>query len=83
MSTQLRRRAGAAHRLEGGDPWRRVHEDGEPTPTQLEAWCHAVSHLLSDGATPVVPAEVLRAMYRRGGQQRTLAENVHENGGFA
>ncbi|MBF6298035.1 hypothetical protein IU459_10800 [Nocardia amamiensis] len=80
-AVQLRRRVAAAHRMEGGDPWPREHDELPITAAQLTAWAHAAAHILSDGLTPVVPVEILRALWRCGGEERDLAVRVAETGG--
>ncbi|MFI9505620.1 hypothetical protein [Nocardia sp. NPDC052566] len=81
----LRHRAEAAQRLPGGDPWViDLHcDDFRLTGKQLEAWGHAANHIGMDGNTPILPLEVLRALHRRGGADRILAERVYRAGGVA
>lgn len=83
VAEQLRRRADAAHRLPGGDPWRVDRDDEQVTGPQLRAWCAAIQHLTADGVVPVVPLPVLRELYRTGGSARVIAEKVRAAGGFA
>lgn len=78
---RMRRRAEAAHRLEGGDPWPREHDALELSADAVSAWAYAANHLLADGLTPIVPVEVLRELHRRGGQDRAVAVEVYESGG--
>ncbi len=82
-SEHLRRRAEAAHRLWGGDPWLPSYDDSQPTAHQLEAWHQAVNHIVADGLTPMLPVDVLRAMWRAGGPARDAAERVRRAGGVA
>ncbi|MGW3542049.1 hypothetical protein ACWDNI_16100 [Nocardia niigatensis] len=86
MSTvqQLRNRRAAACRMVGGDPWPRQYEsDAEPTAAQLSAWADAANHVAADGLCPVVPREILRLLWKRGGSDRQLAEQIATNGGAA
>jgi hypothetical protein len=84
LAHQLRVRRAAAQRLEGGDPWPRQYgSDSEPTAAQLSAWSDAASHVAADGLCPIVPREVLRLLWKRGGADRQLAEQVAVNGGAA
>lgn len=82
ISTQLHRRAAAARRLPGGDPWPATRELDLSTH-QLEAWSNAVNHIASDGVCPIVPREVLELLWQRGGADRELAEQLAANGGIA
>jgi hypothetical protein len=43
----------------------------------LDGWRDAARHVLSSGRIPVLPIEVRRALYRRGGVERELAEYLH------
>ena len=81
--TQLRRRTCAAQRLEGGDPWPREHEELPLTDDRVSAWASAAQHVLDDGLTPIVPRDVLRELWRRGGPERELAREIYESGGAA
>lgn len=82
---QLRHRRVAARRLPGGDPWTADLHAGELTltPRQLEAWSQAANHIAADGLVPLIPIAVLRALHRRGGEDRELAERIHRSGGVA
>lgn len=71
----LRRRRGASWRIPGGDPWR--YSAPPPTDRQIDGWTAATLHLLDGRLTPLVPAEVRRAWWRRGGSDRALAERMH------
>lgn len=44
----------------------------------LDGWRDAAEHVLASGRTPLLPLEVRRALWRRGGQDRELAERLHE-----
>lgn len=82
LHAQLQRRAMAASRLVGGDPLStservtgRADADRPPLTTkQIDGWSAAARFLLSHDLTPLVPAEVLRALHRRGGADRALVE---------
>jgi hypothetical protein len=43
----------------------------------LDGWRDAAEHLLSNGETPLLPLEVRRGLWRRGGRERRLAELLH------
>ena len=58
----------------------------EPEPLSqrdLAAWAAAIAFLLDCGTTPLPPVEVLRALWRRGGTDRRLAQHVHQLTGGA
>lgn len=85
VAAQLRCRRAAARRLPGGDPWPAgIRQEGLApfSERQIEAWTEAVRHLTSDGMVPMVPVDVLREMWRRGGPERELAREIYESGGF-
>jgi len=45
---------------------------------QVTAWADCARFIMDTaGVVPVVPVEVLRALYRRGGDDRALAEKLH------
>jgi hypothetical protein len=44
----------------------------------IDASAAAARHLLQRGHTPLLEIEVLQALYRRGGDDRALAEELHE-----
>jgi hypothetical protein len=71
VAPQLRRRAAAARRLPGGDPWAAAAGCGRESPSltgrKLAAWSAAISHVGGEGVTPIVPVQVLRALRRGGG----------------
>lgn len=83
------RRRDAAERLAlldcgCADPW--VCRCTQPplTDHQIEGWKSAAERVLGvTGNTPLLPLEVLRALYRRGGQDRALAEQLHAATGGA
>lgn len=86
---QLRRRRAAAARsapLACGcaDPWPCTCTDPPLTAQALDGWAAAARHVLALGRTPLLPVEVLRALHRRGGPDRDLAEALHRaTGGVA
>lgn len=49
----------------------------------MEGWVAAIKHLLELGEIPLAPIEVRRALWRRGGEDRELAELLHEACGEA
>lgn len=52
--------------------------------SQLDGWALAAGYVLATtGQIPMLPVEVLRALYRRGGDDRALAEKLHAAGGAA
>ncbi|WP_156959438.1 hypothetical protein [Nocardia sp. BMG51109] len=79
VPVQLRRRARCAERLPGGDPWLEgLHDDDQvPTARQLSAWSAAAQDIWQSGCTPVVPREVARQLWKRGGADRELVELLH------
>jgi hypothetical protein len=44
----------------------------------LDAGRQAAEDILRSGYVPLLQFEVLRALYRRGGSDRALAEQLHE-----
>ncbi|WP_241011007.1 hypothetical protein [Mycobacterium camsae] len=49
----------------------------------LDGWRDAALHVLAVGQIPLLPIEVRRALWRRGGPDRVLAEKLHEAVGGA
>ena len=49
----------------------------------LDAWAAAAWHILKLGQMPLVPLEVRRALWRRGGRDRELGKLLHERCGGA
>jgi len=47
----------------------------------VDGYRAAARHVLRDGNTPALPIEVLRALWRRGGADRELADELYELGG--
>ena len=62
------------------DPWKcRCRRPDPPlTDHQVDGWRATAQHLLDGGTVPMVPAEVLRRMHRRGGADRRLAQQLWE-----
>lgn len=80
---QLGRRRAAARRLvplDCGcpDPWPCRCTEPPLSEHALDGWRDAAMKLLEADLMPVVPLEVRRALYRRGGADRVLAELLHE-----
>jgi hypothetical protein len=44
----------------------------------IDGWRAAAEHVLATGRIPLLPMEVRRALWRRGGQDRDLAELLHQ-----
>lgn len=47
----------------------------------VDSYRDAALHILSTGFSPLVPLEVLRALHRRGGDDRLLAVELHDRTG--
>lgn len=80
VSGQLDRRRAAACRVPAlrcgcVDPWT-CRCGAEPALTEhyLDGWRDSAHHLLGCGLAPMVPTSILRALWRRGGRDRDLAE---------
>lgn len=56
----------------------RCTEEPSLSDCQLDGWRDAALHLLATDLLPSVPAEVQRALWRRGGADRDLAKQLHE-----
>ncbi|HYQ36847.1 MAG TPA: hypothetical protein VER10_13375 [Mycobacterium sp.] len=52
--------------------------EAPPSDRWVNAGAAAASHLLDIGCTPLLPQKVLCALWRRGGGDRALAENLYE-----
>jgi hypothetical protein len=63
------------------DPWPCRCTEPPVSEDALESWRDAAEHLLATVGMPVVPIEVRRAWYRRGGRDRALAERLHRGCG--
>ncbi|MEZ0382175.1 hypothetical protein [Mycobacterium sp. pW045] len=82
----LTRRREAAQRLAilstgCADPWPTEHPSIPLTDNQLDMWRWTVEHLEAEGLAPLLNLEARRALWRRGGADRALAERL--NGGEA
>lgn len=82
----LTRRRKAAQRLvplDCGcpDPWPCRCTDPPLSNRMIDAGRDAATHILDGGHVPLLEIEVLRALWRRGGADRALAERLHELGG--
>lgn len=80
VSGHLDRRRAAACRVPAlhcgcADPWT-CRCGAEPTLTEhyLDGWRDSAHHLLGCGLAPMMPTPILRALWRRGGRDRDLAE---------
>lgn len=63
------------------DPWP-CHCTRPPLSKRtVDGYRAAARHVLRDGNTPALPLEVLRALWRRGGPDRELADELYELGG--
>ena len=84
MGVQWRRRRQSSYRLPPlhcgcKDPWPcRCAEPPALTDRVLDGWRDAGLHLLTEGWVPLLPIEVCRALWRRGGADRKLAELLDE-----
>jgi hypothetical protein len=47
----------------------------------LDGWAVAARRVLADGCMPLLPIEVRRGLWRRGGADRELAERLHRGCG--
>jgi hypothetical protein len=86
LRSQLRRRRQAAARsvpLDCGcpDPWPCRCSDPPLTDAAVDGWRDAAEHVLAAGHMPLLPLEIRRALYRRGGLDRELAERLHRGCG--
>lgn len=83
------RRRSAAQRmvpLECGcqpDPWLCRCTEPPLSDMAIDGWSDAARHVLAVGRMPLVPLEVRRALYRRGGADRELAQTLHAGCGGA
>lgn len=82
LRSQLQRRRQAAARsipLDCGcrDPLCRC---SEPPLTEhaIDSWRDSALHILRTGNMPVLPIEARRALWKRGGSDRVLAELLHD-----
>jgi hypothetical protein len=59
------------------DPWPCRCTEPPLTDQMIDAGRDAALHILDRGEIPLLEIEVLRALYRRGGVDRGLAEMLH------
>ncbi|KLO29576.1 hypothetical protein ABH37_13255 [Mycobacterium haemophilum] len=79
----MRRRREAACRsvpLDCGceDPWPCRCTDPPLSDHALDGWRDAALRVLFGGHVPLLPIEVRRALWKRGGPDRVLAERLHD-----
>jgi hypothetical protein len=48
---------------------------------QVDGWRSAAIDIIEDGYVPIVPAEVVRRLWKRGGRDRRLAQQLHRLAG--
>jgi hypothetical protein len=51
------------------------------TDHQVDGWRSAAIDIIEDGHVPIVPTEVVRRLWKRGGRDRQLAERLWELAG--
>lgn len=83
LGSALERRRRAAHRLVPlacgcADPWPHRCNELPLTVVMVDAGRAAAEHILRAGCIPLVETEVLRALWRRGGDDRAFAERLHQ-----
>jgi hypothetical protein len=83
--SQLRARRLSSYRLAPldcgcRDTWTCRRMEPPLSERALDGWREAAQHILhqTTDAAPLLPVEVLQALYRRGGADRELAEQLHE-----
>ncbi|PJK21249.1 hypothetical protein CSX11_16970 [Mycobacterium goodii] len=60
------------------DPWPCRCTEPPLTDRAIDGWRDAAQYVLATtNKTPMIPLEVLRALYRRGGDDRALAVELH------
>ncbi|ORV37281.1 hypothetical protein AWC00_23085 [Mycobacterium conspicuum] len=79
----MRRRRAAARRLAPldcgcPDPWPCRCSDPPLSTQMIDAGRRAAEHILDNGEVPLLELEVLQALWRRGGDDRAFAEQLHE-----
>lgn len=83
IQSQLARRREAVKRLEPldcgcRDGWTCRCTEPPLSDNAIDGWRDAAAHVLRQGTgVPLLPIEVLRALYRRGGDDRALAMGLH------
>lgn len=81
LGVQLHRRAAAARRLDGADPWATTGQHPDVLDArQLDAWAATAHHLATLGLRPVLPEAVAHALRLRHGADRALMERIDPNG---
>lgn len=60
------------------DPWVCTCTEPPLSHVVVDGWRDSALHILDAGLLPRLPIEVLRALYRRGGRDRLLAEMLHD-----
>jgi hypothetical protein len=59
------------------DPWPCRCRRADPlTDHQVDGWRAAALDIIEDGHAPIVPVEVVRRLWKRGGRDRELAERL-------
>lgn len=81
--SQERRRRHASRRLPSldcgcSDPWPCQCNEPELSERAIDGWRDAALHVLRTGHMPLLPLEARRALWRRGGADRVLAELLHD-----
>jgi hypothetical protein len=84
--SQLERRSGAAKRsvpLDCGHRDQLLCDCTRPPLSNhaIDGWRRAAEHVLATGQVPLLPIEVLQALWHRGGDDRALARQLHEASG--
>lgn len=64
------------------DPWAHTCGLVSATPRDLDAWEDTLAALSGIGLTPMVPAEVARGLWSRGGDSLRLMSRVAQRGGI-
>lgn len=87
-AAQLRARRAAAARcvpLDCGcaDPWPCRCTRPPLSERTVDGYRDAARHVLGHGSTPALPLEVLQALWRRGGPDRELADELYKLGGVS
>lgn len=59
------------------DPWPCRCTEPPLSENSLDAWRDAAIRILFNGQVPLLPLEVRQALWRRGGPDRVLAEQLH------
>ncbi|AFC44587.1 hypothetical protein OCU_33680 [Mycobacterium intracellulare ATCC 13950] len=59
------------------DPWPCRCTEPPLSDKAIDGWRDAAEHVLATGQIPLTPLDVRRALWRRGGRDRELAEFLH------